>query len=136
MHLTLLIFLEKPPKEMGMGEAFKWNGNVCWYNILLCIKCYVSSFFRYYRSKRSKNKRNMHSLIIPEYSKEDFLFRVAFLTEKSEDRRKELNVGKRQWSFHYHCSWVLSHSFFATVGLEQKNHCINTLPHKNNHPCL
>lgn len=73
----------------------------------------------------------------PKFSKKDFFFffRVAFLTEITEDRdtwEKKTEESQRS----YHCSWFSSHSFIATVGAEQKGHCINTLPHKNNcHGC-
>ena len=56
MHSTLLIFWGKLPKEVRVGEAFKWNGNVCKYNILLCIKCYVFHFFCYHKSKEVKTR--------------------------------------------------------------------------------
>ena len=57
MHSTLLIFGGKLPKEVGVGEAFKWNGNVCKYNILLCRKCYMFYFFCYHKSKEVKTRR-------------------------------------------------------------------------------
>lgn len=79
----------------------------------------------------------MRSLIIPEFLKIFFFFRIAFLTEITENREESLTWEEKTEKRVILSLFLVFVSFlYATAGLEQKNHCINTLPHKNNrHAC-
>lgn len=74
---------------------------------------------------------NINNLIILEFSKKDFFWSSFPHRDNNGGQKRELHVeeenGKETTIFSYHWSWFLSHSFIATQGLEQKNHCINTL---------
>lgn len=96
--------------------------------------CFISFAIRDSKAIKIKDKGNIPSLIIPGFSKKDFFFRVAFFTEIGEDRRDSFMWKKwKRVIFHDHCSWYLSHSFITTIDLYDYSHCINPLPHKNNH---
>lgn len=95
---------------------------------VLNVTCFIYFAVREVK-KKSKNKRNMYSLIIPKLWE-------SFLPSSQRNLRtgERDPYGKRNWkrdigSFHYHCSWFLSHSFIASVKTENKRIIALTLHH-------
>ena len=93
MYSTLLIFWGKLPKEVGVGEAFKWNGNVCKYNILPCRKCYMFYFFCYHKSKEVKTRVCTDCFRISK-GKKNFFFQSSL--KRQLKTRERTSCGKRK----------------------------------------